>query len=187
MLRRIPSICETGRANATLILSLVVLAACADRDGPLEAGASAQAVAAPQASVQQLRSGTAAIMDIVDAATAAWSAKDATAYAALYSADVVIINPVGGILNGRAAFEAQHVFLFNGPFAGSTQTLDVTGINFLTGTLAVVYQDVTLTGYAFLPPGLPAQNDAVNIRATWVVAKRGGTWEIISQQMTPRL
>jgi hypothetical protein len=60
-------------------------------------------------------------------------------------------------------------------------------VNFLTGTIALVYQDVTLTGYAFLPPGLPAQDGAVNVRVTWVVAKRGGTWEIISQQMTPRL
>lgn len=186
-MRRVTSICGAGRVNAILILPLVVLTACADGDGPLEAGASAQAVAAPQASVQQLRSGTAAIMDIVDAATAAWSAKDASAYAALSSVDLVWINPLGAVLIGRATFEAQHMFLFSGPFAGSTQTIAVTGINFLTGTLALVYQDVTLTGYAFLPPGLPAQNGAVNVRATWVVAKRGGTWEIISQQMTPRL
>jgi uncharacterized protein (TIGR02246 family) len=170
-----------------LILPLVVLAACADGDGAVGPAAMVHPEAAPQASVQQLRSGTAAIMDIVDEATAAWSAKDAAAYAALYSADVVVINPVGGILSGRATFQAQHVFLFNGPFAGSTSTIDVTGINFLTGTLALVYQDVTLTGYAFLPPGLPAQNGAVNTRVTWVVAKRGGTWEIIFQQMTPRL
>jgi uncharacterized protein (TIGR02246 family) len=186
-MRRVISICEAGRLHAILILALVVLAACGDGDGPLEASASAQAVAAPQASVQELRSGTAVIMDIVDAAMAAWSAKDASAYAALYSADLVMINPLGAVLNGRAAFEATHVFLFNNPFAGSTMTIDVTGINFLTGTIALVYQDVTLTGYAFLPPGLPEQNDAVNIRVTWVVAKRGGTWEIISQQMTPIL
>jgi uncharacterized protein (TIGR02246 family) len=184
---RVVSICEAGRLNAIFILPLLVLAACADGDGPLEAGASAQAVAAPQASVQQLRSGTAAIMDIVDAAMAAWSAKDASAYAALYSDDLVMINPLGAVLSGRAAFEATHVFLFNGPFAGSTQTINVTGINFLTGTIALVYQDVTLTGYAFLPPGLPSHNGAVNVRVTWVVTKRGGTWEIVSQQMTPIL
>jgi uncharacterized protein (TIGR02246 family) len=186
-MRRVISMCEAGRLNAILILPLVVLSACADGDGAVEPNARAQAVAAPQASVQQLRNGTAAIMDIVDAAAAAWNAKDASAYAALYSVDLVMINPLGAVLIGRAAFKAQHTFLFNGPFAGSTMTLAVTDINFLTGTLALVYHDVTLTGYAFLPPGLPSQNGAVNVRITWVVAKRGGTWEIISQQMTPRL
>lgn len=186
-MRRVFPICEAGRLNAILILPLVLLAACADGDGAVEPNARAQTVAAPQASVQELRSGTAAIMDIVDAATAAWSAKDATAYAALYSADLVMINPLGAVVSGRTAFEATHVFLFNGPFAGSTMTIAVTGINFLTGTLALVYQDVTLTGYAFLPPGLPSQNNAVNVRVTWVVAKHRGTWEIISQQMTPIL
>jgi uncharacterized protein (TIGR02246 family) len=186
-MRRVTSICRAGRLNAMLILPMVVLAACSEGDRAFEPNASAQAVAAPQASVQQLRSGTAAIMDIVDAAMASWNAKDASAYAALYSADLVMINPLGAVLNGRAAFEATHVFLFNGPFAGSTQTINVTGVNFLTGTLAIVYQDVTLAGYAFLPPGLPSQNDAVNVRVTWVVTKRGGNWEIISQQMTPIL
>jgi hypothetical protein len=136
-MRRATSICGAGRVNAILILPLVVLTACADGDGPLEAGASAQAVAAPQASVQQLRSGTAAIMDIVDAATAAWSAKDASAYAALSSVDLVWINPLGAVLIGRATFEAQHMFLFNGPFAGSTQTIAVTDITpGSTGNLA---------------------------------------------------
>jgi uncharacterized protein (TIGR02246 family) len=186
-MRRVTSICGAGRLKAMLILPLAVLAACSDGDGAVEPNASVQPVAAPQASVQQLRSGTAAIMDIVDAATAAWSAKDASAYAAIYSADVVWIGPFGTVLSGRAAVEATHVFLFNGPFAGSTMTINVTGINFLTGTLALVYQDVTLTGYAFLPPGLPSQNGAVNVRVTWVVAKERGTWEIISQQMTPIL
>jgi uncharacterized protein (TIGR02246 family) len=186
-MRRVTSICGAGRLNAILLLPLVLVAACADGDGAVGPSASAQTVAAPQASVQQLRSGTAAIMDIVDAAMAAWSAKDASAYAALYSADLVMINPLGAVLNGRAAFEATHVFLFNNPFAGSTMTIAVTGINFLTGTIAIVYQDVTLTGYAFLPPGLPEQNGAVNVRVTWVVTKRDGTWEIISQQMTPIL
>jgi uncharacterized protein (TIGR02246 family) len=186
-MRRAISICRAGRVNAILMLPFLVLAACADGDGTVEPNASAQPMAAPQASAQQLRSGTAAIMDIVDEAMAAWSAKDASAYAAIYSADVVWIGPFGTVLSGRAAVEATHVFLFNGPFAGSTQTINVTGINFLTGTIALVYHDVALTGYAFLPPGLPAQNGVVNVRATWVVTKRGGSWEIISQQMTPIL
>jgi uncharacterized protein (TIGR02246 family) len=127
------------------------------------------------------------IMALVSAATSAWAAKDASAYAASYAEDVQAIGPTGTLLLGRDAFRAQHVFLFNGPFAGSTQTIEVRDIQFLTGTIAIVYQDVTLTGYASLPPGLPSTGGVVRTRVTWVVEKRGGSWEIVSQQMTPRL
>ena len=127
------------------------------------------------------------IMDIVSAVTAAWSAKDAAAYAAPYAADVQAVSPRGDLLNGRDIFRSQHVFLFGGPFAGSTQTIEVRDIQFLTGTIAIVHQNVSLTGYAFLPPGLPSSGGVVSTRVTWVVEKRGGSWEIVFQQMTPRL
>jgi uncharacterized protein (TIGR02246 family) len=126
-------------------------------------------------------------MDIVAAVTAAWSAKDATAYAAPYAADLQAVSPRGDLIAGRDAFRAQHVMLYAGPFAGSTQTIEVRDIRFLTGTIAIVSQDVTLTGYAFLPPGLPSSGGAVRTRVTWVVEKRGGSWEIVFQQMTPRV
>jgi uncharacterized protein (TIGR02246 family) len=141
----------------------------------------------PQASLGFDSHAAAEIMAIVDAVTAAWTAKDAAAYAAPYAADVQLVNPVGGRLTGRDAFRAQHVFLFGGPFAGSTQTIAVQGIIFLSGTSAVVTQDVSLTGYAFLPPGLPSNNGVVRNRVVWVVEKRGGAWEILYQQMTPQL
>lgn len=127
------------------------------------------------------------IMDLVAAVTAAWTAKDASAYAAPYAADVQAVSPRGDLLAGRDVFRAQHVFLFGGPFAGSTQTIAVRDIRFLTGTIAIVAQDVTLTGYAFLPPGLPSSGGVVRTRVTWVVEKRGGEWEIVFQQMTPIL
>ena len=125
------------------------------------------------------------IMDIVSAVTAAWTAKDAAAYAAPYAEDVRGIGPLGALLTGRDAFRAQHAFLFNGPFAGSTQTIEVREIQFLTGTIAIVYEDVSLTGYAFLPPGLPSSGGVVRNRVTWVVEKRAGSWQIVFQQMTP--
>jgi uncharacterized protein (TIGR02246 family) len=127
------------------------------------------------------------IMNIVTAVTAGWTAKDAAAYAAPYAEDVQVVSPRGDLIAGRDAFRAQHVFLFGGPFAGSTQTIEVRDIQFLTGTIAIVHQDVSLTGYAFLPPGLPSSGGVVRTRVTWVVEKRGGSWEIVFQQMTSRL
>jgi hypothetical protein len=58
-------------------------------------------------------------------------------------------------------------------------------LTFLTGTLAHVNLDVTLTGYSSLPPGLPEfQPGTVHTRVSWIAVKRSDRWEIFSQQMT---
>lgn len=164
----------------------MLLAAC---DGRNEAVApeTDPLIAIHEASLRPNPNAQHAIMDLVDAVTAAWTAKDAAAYAAPYAVDIQLVNPRGAALAGRDAFQAQHVILFSGPFAGSTQTILVKDIQFLTGTIAIVYQEVSLTGYAFLPPGLPSLNGVVRNRVTWVVMKREGKWEIVFQQMTPIL
>jgi uncharacterized protein (TIGR02246 family) len=167
---------------ATAILLLVGSTACteeSDAIGPL---------AAPQAQAPQVsQSGipTDGILDIVVGRTAAWAAKDAAAYASAFAPDVRLINPAGALVSGRDAFRAVHVFLFNGPFAGSTLTLAVRDIQFLTGTVAIVYLDLSITGYAFPPPGVPSPSDGVlRARVTWVVEKRGGEWQILFTQNT---
>jgi uncharacterized protein (TIGR02246 family) len=180
--------CLTGLRAATFAALPAVLLtlsiACneeSDATGPL-GGRQTQA---PQAYLGAIP--TAPILDIVSALTAAWAAKDAAAYAAPYAADLQFINPLGAVISGLDAFRAQHVFLFNGPFAGSTLTLVVRDIQFLTGTIAIVYLDGSLTGYAFLPPGLPSSGGVQRTRNTWVVEKRGGEWQIVFQQYTPQL
>ena len=182
---RSPAVTSLHAVRYTAMLALpVVLLACTDGSDTI---APASQSAPMQADVVALPEATSAIMDLVAAATAAWTAKDAAAYAALYATDVQFINPRGGIVVGRDAFRATHVFLFTGPFAGSTQTIEVRDIVFLTGTVALVLQDVALTNYAFLPPGLPAIDGVVRTRVAWIVEKLGGTWEITFQQMTSQL
>ena len=178
---------RTSRAASLAAMPVVVLLSSACGDQP---GATAPvAVRSVEVSAQPVSNSisTDPITDIVAAVTAAWTAKDASAYAAPYAADVQAVSPRGDLLAGRDVFRAQHVFLFGGPFAGSTQTIAVRDVRFLTGTIAIVAQDVTLTGYAFLPPGLPSSGGVVRTRVTWVVEKRAGQWEIVFQQMTPAL
>jgi uncharacterized protein (TIGR02246 family) len=123
---------------------------------------------------------------LVAANSAGWAAKNAAAFAATYAVDAEFISPVGGFLSGRAAIQAQHVFLFGGPFAATTSVNAVRRVVFLTGTIAIVDIDVTLTGFAGLPPGLRAtEPGVVRSRARWVVEKRGGEWLIVAGQMTP--
>lgn len=174
-----------GHAAILFMPALLLSQACSNADeitGPADSFDSAE-----QASIVSLPAATDQIMEIVDAATEAWAAKDATAYAAPYAVDAQLVSPLGGLMVGREAFRNQHVFLFNGPFAGSTQTIAVRDIIFLSGTDALVLQDVTLTGYAFLPPGLPSANGVVRNRVVWGMEKRAGAWEIVFQQMTPQL
>ena len=172
-------------AAMPLVALVLVSSACSDQPtattpiGVRPVGASAQPVSTSIS--------TDPITDIVSAVTAAWTAKNASAYAAAYAEDVQAVSPRGDLIAGRDAFRAQHVFLFGGPFAGSTQTIAVRDIQFLTGTIAIVQQDVSLTGYAFLPAGLPSSGGVVRTRVTWVVEKRGGSWEIVFQQMTSYL
>ena len=171
-------------AAMPIVAAVLVSSACSDQPA-----ATAPIGVRPEVSSQPVSASisTDPITDIVTAVTAAWTAKNASAYAAAYAEDVQAVSPRGDLIAGRDAFRAQHVFLFGGPFAGSTQTIEVRDIQFLTGTIAIVYQDVSLTGYAFLPPGLPSSGGVVRTRVTWVVEKRGGSWEIVFQQMTPRL
>lgn len=172
-----------GHSAILLLPALLLSQACSDSPvAPAESFA-----ATGQADIESLPHATDQIMEIVDAVTAAWAAKDATAYAALYAVDAQFVNPLGALSVGREAFRNQHVFLFNGPFAGSTQAIAVRDIIFLSGTDALVLQDVTLTGYAFLPPGLPSANGVVRNRVVWGMEKRAGAWEIVFQQMTPQL
>ena len=43
----------------------------------------------------------------------------------------------------------------------------------------------TLTGYAALPPGLvPTEPGVVRTIKTWVVVKRAGSWQIVTQHTT---
>jgi uncharacterized protein (TIGR02246 family) len=169
------------RSMIPFVLSLAVaVAACGDGTVASTDPRASSAVASNGVSASD------AIDDLVAGATAAWSAKDPAAYASAYAEDAVFIGPTAVTLKGREAIRAQHAFLFTGPFAGSTQTITVTRVEYLTGTIAIVDQSVDLTGYAFLPPnGLkPTVPGVVRTIVRWVVEKRGGTWEIVAQQMT---
>jgi uncharacterized protein (TIGR02246 family) len=128
----------------------------------------------------------AGIAALASAWEAAWEAKDAAAFAANYAENAEFINPAGGIVPGREAIRAQHALLFGGPFATSTLTVDARRIEFLTGTIAIVYLDMTFTGFSGLPGGLRATEPGVlRGRLTWVVMKHRGEWQIVSQQITP--
>lgn len=171
---------------AALPALLVAISAGCNEESDATGPVAAHATEASAANLGAIPTGP--ILDIVHAATEAWAAKNAAAYAALFAVDVQLINPLGVVISGQDAFRATHSFLFNGPFAGSTLTLVVRDIQFLTGTVAIVYLDLSITGYAFLPPGLPSPSDGVaRARVTWVIEKRNGEWQVVFMQNTAQL
>ena len=173
---------RTASVSIIGLLLIVGSAACteeSDPAGPL-AGARAE-----DSEIRLNAIPTIGIRDIVSGREAAWAAKDAEAYASAFATDLRFVSPTGALVFGRDAFRATHVFLFSGPFAGSTATLAVREIQFLTGTIAIVYLDLAITGYAFLPPGVRVPADGVaRARITWVVEKRAGEWQIVFMQNT---
>jgi hypothetical protein len=101
-------------------LLLAVSAACnheSDATGPL----AERETQVPPANLGAIP--TDPMLEIVSALIEAWTAKDASAYAALYAPDLQFVNPLGASIADRDAYRAQHEFLFNGLFAGSTLTL----------------------------------------------------------------
>jgi uncharacterized protein (TIGR02246 family) len=178
------------RLHARLVLALLTAVAVAGcDDSPTAAPQHRDALAVPDA--VEARMGTVppamerGIHDLLQTWAAAWASMDGHAYAANYAVDVDFISPLGGILSGRQAIANQHVFLFNGPFAGSVQTAQVRRIVPLTGTLALVDLNSVLSGVVAFPPGLdPTGPNEVATRGRLVVAKNGPRWEILAQQMT---
>jgi uncharacterized protein (TIGR02246 family) len=172
-------------ARSALLLALLA-SACSDPSKPT-ALASAEAPDAQYSALAVNPPGQVAHIEaLVGAATAAWAAKDAAAYAATYTEDAHFIGPIGNLIVGREALRVQHVFLFSAIFSQSTQTLEIRRIEFLTGTIAIVELNSALTGYFALPPGLrETEPGIVRNVVRWVVVKHRGEWLILGQQMTP--
>ncbi len=125
-----------------------------------------------------------AIPELIEALDAAWAAKDAAAYAALFTSDAEFVSPPGAILVGRDAIRAQHAFLFSGPFAGTTETRVLRRKMVLGGDKAIVDLDVRLTGF-LTPPALPqVEPGVVQTRVKLLLVKRANGWRILTQQMT---
>jgi uncharacterized protein (TIGR02246 family) len=131
-------------------------------------------------------SATQEIQSLIAESNAAWANMDAAGYASFFAEDVEVIAPIGLAISGRTAVQAQHVFLFNGPFNGSTRTSVINKITPLTGSLMFVDVTVDLTGFAFLPPNGLRETAPGLVRTVdrLIVRHVQGEWEIVGQQMT---
>lgn len=166
-------------------LALGVLAGCTDTPQVTAVDSEAGSPDAMEASVGATAALNQGIVALKNAWDEAWNAGDAAAYARNYTVNGELVNPIGGVLDGREAIRAQHEFLFNGPFAGSTSTSEVRRTVHLGEDVRMVDLDVTVTGFAGVPPGLPeVEPGVIRTRIKWIVVRREAGWKILAQQIT---
>jgi uncharacterized protein (TIGR02246 family) len=165
------------------LVALGVLAGCTDRPEPTAVESESTPQAALATSVGATTTVPRGIVRLKDAWDAAFTAKNAAAYARNYTVQAQLVNPLGAILDGREAIRATHQFLFSGPLAGTAATSTIRRTVFLARDLRIVDLDVEFTGA--LPPGLPqVEPGVVRSRVKWIVVERHGAWRILDTQVT---
>lgn len=113
----------------------------------------------------------------------AWNAGDATAYAAEFTPDATYVAFTGDVMQGRAAIEQVHRWLFDGPLRGSRMDWrpDREQVRMVHPGVAVV---VTTGGVR--PAGAAElTDDRVSVQTSVLVAGDAG-WRVAAFQNTRR-
>jgi len=107
-----------------------------------------------------------------------WNAKSGAEFAKPFAedADYVVIN--GMHLKGRPAIDKSHQTIFDTFFKNTTLTLAVDSLRFLRADVAVVHVS------GGLRPSAGEAPRATSARATMVMTKANGRWEIAAFQNT---
>lgn len=111
---------------------------------------------------------------------AAWAAHDADAFADLFAPDGTLILP-GVYRKGRDQIREFMTTAYAGPYRGTRVTGTPIDIKVLgEGAVAV------LTEGGVLAPGATELSDDAAIRASWILVKREGRWQLAVYQNCPR-
>ncbi len=122
---------------------------------------------------------TAAIEALIASLVEAWNHHDAKAFSARFMPDGSFTNIIGMQLYGREGFEKQHAGIFATIYKDSSAQFTIGKLRFVRPDVAVVDVDGTVTGYASLPPGIPAAADgALHTKLQIIALKEKGQWWI---------
>ena len=113
-----------------------------------------------------------AVSDVLNRLYEAWEANDADAFVAEYLDDASVVQP-GVYKKDREEIRTTMAAGFAGPLHGSRVINHPQDIRFLTDETAVV---VSEDGILF--PGQVVVPSEALVRATWVLAKRDGSWHV---------
>lgn len=120
--------------------------------------------------------------DIPDAIAAAWNARDAQAFAALFAEDADFVNVVGLWWRNRADIEKAHAYGFAEIFKKAAMKVTRTRIRLLSDTAAVIVMRWRMTDQNL--PGSDAETGVRRGLFTLVTQKSDAGWQIVSAQNT---
>lgn len=122
----------------------------------------------------------AAIAAVPGRLVSAWEAHDANAFAELFTADGTLILP-GQYKKGRDEIREFMATGFAGPYQGTRVTGTPIDIKPLApGAAALITQG------GVLAPGESEVSARAAIRASWILVKRDGQWQLAVYQNCPR-
>jgi uncharacterized protein (TIGR02246 family) len=125
------------------------------------------------------------VEDILLVLPEAWNDRDAAAWVASFAPDSDFTNILGMHFPNREANKARHAELFATIFADSRLSADVPSVRPVGDTGAVAELELTLVGYARLPPGIRETEPGVlRTRLITVLEHRNGSWRIVAAQNT---
>ncbi|MBU3063570.1 SgcJ/EcaC family oxidoreductase [Nocardia sp. NEAU-G5] len=120
-----------------------------------------------------------AVRALFDAASTAWAAGDADAFAACYSETATVILP-GVYLPGRQAIQAGMGAAFAGPLKSSRRIHEVADVRVLEDAAVVISRSVTVAA---------GQSEPAAERwewGTWVLVQQDGKWLIEAYHGSPQ-
>ncbi|WP_018174295.1 MULTISPECIES: SgcJ/EcaC family oxidoreductase [unclassified Thioalkalivibrio] len=101
------------------------------------------------------------IQRILEAKEAAWEAGDGEAWARDYQEDAGLVNLFGTRFDDRATNAKRHTEVLQGPFAGSSLSVDVQDISMLSEDTAFAEAVLRVSDIESMPAGLPDRGDGV--------------------------
>jgi uncharacterized protein (TIGR02246 family) len=120
-----------------------------------------------------------AVLDVLKHGYEAWEANDAEAFVAGYLADASVVQP-GIYKKDREEIRTTMAAGFAGRLQGSRVFDRPQDVRFLTDATAIV---VSEGGIVF--PGQDVVPSEALVRATWVLAKRDGSWYVAAYHNSP--
>jgi uncharacterized protein (TIGR02246 family) len=120
-----------------------------------------------------------AVLDVIKAIYDAWAANDANLFAALYLDDATVVQP-GVHKKNNDDIRTSMAALFAGPLKGSTVVDAPQSVRYLGEDVAVVISEGGILMAGQTEPAVGGR-----VRATWVLAKRGGQWWVAAYHNSP--
>ncbi|MEO7504110.1 MAG: SgcJ/EcaC family oxidoreductase [Sphingomicrobium sp.] len=126
-----------------------------------------------------------AIRRILSDQASAWDRGDAEGFSKHMAPDFVATNVQGQDMSGKAVFDRQHAFIFNGFFKGSTMQQAVATLRLLSPSTAFVEMIVHVGNLTDPPPMWPLDAQGrLETRLLQVLDKSSGQWIVVAYHNT---